>query len=70
MFRNGLNMNLPWQVTTGKIVDGGETQWLSSKEKIPGAAVNKEGLVDGLLRHDRSYHPQLFWKKCFLLPAP
>ena len=42
MFTNGQNIALPLQAKVKKIVHKMETYWLSSKEKVLGAAVSKE----------------------------
>ena len=53
-----------------------ETHWLSGKEKVPGAAVRKEGHADSLLEHERNHHYWFHWKRgnCkqwfFQLPTP
>ena len=39
-----------------------ETHWLSYKENIPGAAVNK-GHADSLLGQKKTYHYRFPWKK-------
>ena len=43
MFTNGLNLGLPLQA------------WVSGKEKVPGAAFNKEGHTDNLLEHEKTH---------------
>ena len=43
-------MSLPWWTQVEKKVHGAETRWLSGKEKVPGAAVSKEGHADSLLK--------------------
>ena len=43
MFTNSLNVGLSLWAWVKKIVDGVETPFFSSKEKIPGAAVSKDG---------------------------
>ena len=53
---------------------GVETQSLSSKEKVPVTALNKEGDADSLQRHERIHHYWSLWKswnckQCFLLLA-
>ena len=47
-----------------KTDDGKETSWLSSKETVLGAAVNKEGHVDSFLGQKRIHH-NWFPKKNF-----
>ena len=56
-----------------KIFHGVETDWLSSKENILGAAINKEGHIDYLLGYEKTNHFWFPWKscnckQCFLLP--
>ena len=41
---------------------GKETHFPSSKEKIPGAAVNKKGHANSLPGHYRNYHYWFHWK--------
>ena len=53
IFTNELNMGLPLRINVKKIIKGVEIRWLSSKEKVPGAVVSKEGNTDSLLRHER-----------------
>ena len=36
--------------------DGMKTLWLSSKEKVLGTVVNKEGDADSVLGHKRNHH--------------
>ena len=65
MFTNELNtsfvtLSLGWKDSSWS----GNTMWLSSKEKIPGAAVSKEGFAGSLLGHGMIDH---YW---FLLSTP
>ena len=55
-FLNQQNMDLLLQAQVKKTVHRVETHWHSGKEKVPGAAVNKEGDADSLLRYERTYH--------------
>ena len=41
-----------------KTFHGVKIHWLSSKGKVPGAAVSKEGYADSLLGHERNH---LYW---------
>ena len=55
MFTNELNMGLPlWVLIVYRV----ETYWLSSKDKVLGAVVSKEGQADSILGHEMSYHYQ------------
>ena len=56
MYRNGLNKDLLLRARVKKIIYGVETHRLSSKEKVPGAEVSKEGDADCLLEHKRNHH--------------
>ena len=56
-------------------VYGVETDWLSIKEKVPGAVFSKGSQADGFLGHERTHHQWFPWKKCnckhcFLLLTP
>ena len=53
-FANWLNMGLPPWVE--KTVYEVEIHWLSSKEKVPGAAVIKGGHADSLLGCESAHH--------------
>ena len=53
MLTNGVKMGLPLQTWIEKTVYTVETHWLSSKEKVPGIAVHKEGHADSVLGHER-----------------
>ena len=75
MFANRLNMGLSLSAWIKKTVHGVETHWLSSKEKVPDAAVTKDSDVDSLLGQKRTHHYWFLWKRCnhkqyFLLPIP
>ena len=59
MCTNGLNMGLLLRFRREK------TQWLSSKEKVPGAAVSKEGYVDNHLRLIMTHHNCFPLKKVY-----
>ena len=48
MLTNGLNIGLPLQASIKITAHGVETDWLSSKEKVLGTTVSKEG-------HSESY---------------
>ena len=64
LFTNGLNMSLvPHWAWVKKTVHGVETHWLFGIEKIPGAAVSKEGYADSVLEHERMNHYWFPWKK-------
>ena len=72
-FTNELNKILQLGTWDEKTVYGGETQWLSGKEKVINAAVSKNGHADSFLEHERTHHnwfPSKRWncKQCFLLP--
>ena len=71
MFTNELNMDLPllW-VQVKKTVHRMETLWLSVKEKVLAAAVNKEGSADLFWDTKRNHYYWFPWKwfKCKLLP--
>ena len=41
-----------------------EVHWLSSKEKILGTAVSKEGYADNLQKHERTRQYWFPWKRC------
>ena len=51
MFANGLNMGLSLWVRIEKTVHGVKAHWHSGKEKVPSAAISKEGYADSLLGH-------------------
>ena len=55
-FLGFLNMGLPLKVWARRTVHGMETHWLSSKEKVLGAAVRKESHADSCVRHERIHH--------------
>ena len=59
---NWLNIDLPLQAWVEKTVHGMETHWLSSKEKVPGAAVSKESHAVSLLEHERTHPPDFLEK--------
>ena len=72
MFTNGQNMGLPLWTWIKKNICGMEMNWLSSKEKVLGAALSKESYADSLLGHERTHHYWFSWKwcnykQCFLL---
>ena len=56
IFTNGLNIGLPLLTWTKKIAHEVNTHWLSSKKKVLGLAVSKEGHADNLLGHERTHH--------------
>ena len=56
MFANWLNMGFPLQTWV-------KTHQLSSKIKVPGAAVSKEGHAASLLGQERTHHYWFPWKK-------
>ena len=58
-------MGLPQQAWVEKWVHGVETQWHSSKEKVLGAMVGKEGDADNLLEDERIHHYWFPWKTVF-----
>ena len=43
-----------------------ETQWLSSKNKNPGAVVSKEGHADSVLGHEKPIIIDFFKKGCYV----
>ena len=45
-----------------KTVDGEKTHGLTSKEKVPGAVVYKEGHADIFLEHERAHDYWFPWK--------
>ena len=49
------------QAWAEKTVYGVETHWLSNKEKVIGAAVNKDD-IDSLRAHERTHHYWFPWK--------
>ena len=74
VFINGLNVGLTLQTGVKKTVDGVGTCWLSIKEKVLGAVVNKGDHADRLLRHEKNHLYWLPWigchcKRCFQLPT-
>ena len=74
MFTNGQNMDLPPWAYVEKTVHGVKTHWHSSKEKVPGTVVSKEGHADSVLKHEMTHHYWFPWKKCnckqcFLSPS-
>ena len=73
MFKNELNMGLPWWAQVKKTVHGMKTYRLSGKEKIPDTAVNKDD-TNSFLEYERTHHYWFPWKKynckqCFLMPT-
>ena len=71
----GLNISLPQQAWVKKTVHWMETHWLSDKENVLGAVVQKEAQADNLLGHERTHHYWFSWRRCsckkaFLLPTP
>ena len=52
MYTNGLNIGLLLQACVKKTVDSHNIDWLSGKEKVPGAAVSKEGHAYSLLGNE------------------
>ena len=70
-----LQVGLPLWAWVKKTDQGVETQGLSSKEKVSGAVVSKEGHPDNLLGHERTQHylfpgEQCNGKQCFWLQIP
>ena len=55
IFTNRLNVCSPLHAWKERLVHGVEIQWLSGKEKVPGAAVRKEGHPDSNLGHKRNH---------------
>ena len=49
MLTNEKSMGFPWQAWVEKIIHGVETHGLSSKEKVSGTAVSKEGHANSVL---------------------
>ena len=49
-------MVLPLQAWGKKTVNGLETHWLASQQKILGAAISKEDHADSFLEHERTHH--------------
>ena len=62
LLKKYLWMSLALQACVEKTGNEGETHRLSSKEKVLGAAVNKESHADCLLRHKRTHHNWFPWK--------
>ena len=48
------NIVLPQRVYVEKTVDGKEIHWLSGKEKVSGATVNKDNQTVSLLGHKKN----------------
>ena len=63
MFTNGLKMGLSLLVWIEKTVHEVEIHWLSSKEKVPGTAVSKEGDADSVLGQERRHYYWFPWKR-------
>ena len=61
-------MGLPQQHWGEKDVHGMDIHWLSSKEKVPGVDVSKEGHADSLLGYERTDHYWFPWKRFSMLP--
>ena len=62
LFIKELNMNLPQESKVEKRVYGsGNT--LSSKEKVPGSSVSKEGRADSLWEHKKIHYNRFTLKK-------
>ena len=55
-------MGLTLEAWVEKTVHRMDTHWLSSTEKVPGAAVSNEGHADSLLGHWRPYNYWFHWK--------
>ena len=55
-------MGLPQLAWVEKTVEGVETYWLSSKEKVLDTVVNKKGDANILLGHERVHHNWFSWK--------
>ena len=70
MFTNRLNIGLLLWDWMEKTVHRVETHWLSSKEKVLGAVVSKEGHADSVLGHEKTHHYWFTCKQCFLGPIP
>ena len=64
LFINGLKMGLPRQACVKKTVHVVEIHWITSKEKVPGEAVSKEGHADCLLGYKRTHYNWFLWKWC------
>ena len=62
IFTNRLNLNLTLQAWIKKTVHGGETHWISSKEKVLDAVINKEGHTDNVLGYKRLITVDFFEK--------
>ena len=58
IYKNGQKHGL--QLT----VDEVEAHWHSNKEKVPDAAVSKEGHADSVLGHKKTHHHWFPWKRC------
>ena len=56
MFTNGQSMDLPRWAKVKKTFYVVEIHWLSSEEKIPDAAVSKEGHTDGFVGYEKTHH--------------
>ena len=63
MFTNWVNISLPLETWVKKTVHGVEAHWLSSKEKVPGSAISKEGQADSFL--DYEMISIFLYTKCF-----
>ena len=62
VFTNKLNITLPLQAWVENTVSGVKIHWLSSKEKVLGAAVSKDSHADSLLGDERIHHNWFPWK--------
>ena len=63
MFTNRINIALPQQDWVEKTIHGVGTQWLSTKEKVPGEVVNKKGHADSVLGNEKTHHYWFPFKK-------
>ena len=63
-FTSGLNIGLLLWARVKKTAHEMETHWLSSKVKVLGTAVSKEGQADSLLEHVITHYNWFPWKRC------
>ena len=55
---NWLNISLPWWTWVIKTGHGVDTHWLSSKEKVLGSVVSKEGNIGSFLGYEIAFQYQ------------
>ena len=56
MFTNELNIGLSLQTWVKKTIHGMEMYWLSSKEKVLGSVISKEGHAVSVLGYEKTHH--------------